>query len=159
MLNEIRAINCSLAKDFYKSLCKIIEERRTVYSPLLNFLKNPNKESDFDKDLNSTLIKSELMALILHYAMLLDLDNSISDEKNPTSIAKKLFDVIEECKSPIKSINRVAYLDTQLSKEIHLFISGGSRGEYSQAAYSYLGTISPTSVDCERCFSMATYDR
>ena len=42
MLNEIRAINCSLAKDLYKSLRKRIEERRTVYSPLQNFLRNPN---------------------------------------------------------------------------------------------------------------------
>ena len=33
-------------KDLYKSLRKRIEERRTVYSALLNFLKNPNKESD-----------------------------------------------------------------------------------------------------------------
>ena len=32
MLNEIRTINSSLAKDLYKSLRKRIEERRTVYS-------------------------------------------------------------------------------------------------------------------------------
>ena len=46
--------------------------------------------------------------------------------------------------------------DTQLSKEIDLFTSG-CRGEHLQAAYSYLGTILPTSVDCERCFSTAQY--
>ena len=57
-----------LKKDLYKSLRKSIEERRTVYSPLLNFLKNPNKESDFDKDLDTTSIKSELKALILRFA-------------------------------------------------------------------------------------------
>ena len=61
MLNEIRAINCSLAKDLYKSLRKRIEER-------LYFLKNPNKESDVDKNLDTTLIKSELKALILRFA-------------------------------------------------------------------------------------------
>ena len=38
----------------------------------------------------------------------LDLDNSTSDQENPTSIAIKLFDPIEECK-----INRVTDLDTQ----------------------------------------------
>ena len=38
-----------------------------------------------------------------------------------------------------------------------LFTPGGGRGEYLQAAYSYLGTILPTSVDCERCFSTAPY--
>ena len=87
MLNEIREINCSLAKDLYKSLRKRIEERSTVYSPLLNFLENPNKESDFDKDLNTTLIKSELKALSLRLVKVpeknsisLDLYNSISDE-------------------------------------------------------------------------------
>ena len=29
---------------------------RPVYSLQLNFLKNPNKETDFDKDLDTTLI-------------------------------------------------------------------------------------------------------
>ena len=86
-----------------------------------------------------------------------DLVNSIPDkEKNPTLIAKKLFDAIEKCKSPIKSINRVTDLDTQLSKAINLF-TGGIRGEYLRAAYSYLGTILPTNVDCERSFSTAAY--
>ena len=62
------AINCSHAKDLYKSLRKRIEERRSVYSSLLNFLKNPNKETDFDKNLDTTLIKSKLKALILRFA-------------------------------------------------------------------------------------------
>ena len=51
-----------LAKDFYKSLRKRPAVRRTMYSPLLNFLKNPNKEPDFDKDLDTILIKAELEA-------------------------------------------------------------------------------------------------
>ena len=38
-----------------------------MYSPLLNFLKNPNKESDFDEDLNMTLTKSKLKALIRRF--------------------------------------------------------------------------------------------
>ena len=101
--------------------------------------------------MGTTLIKSELKALILRFEKAPEkkfyitrrLDNSISDKKNPTSIAKKLFDAIEECKSLKKSINRV----TQLSKKKNRF-----RGEHLQAAYSYLGTILPTSVDWERCF-------
>ena len=64
----------------------------------------------------------------------LNFDNSIADEKNPTSIAKKFFDAIEECKSPIKSINRFTDLYIQLYKEIDLFTSGGGRGEYLQVA-------------------------
>ena len=67
IINEIRAINCSLGKDLCKSLRKTLE-RRTVYKPLLNFIKNPNKESDFDKDLDMTSMKSELKALILRFA-------------------------------------------------------------------------------------------
>ena len=59
-MNETRAISCSLAEVLYKSLCKRREEGKTVYSSLLNFLKNPTKECDFDKDLNTTLIISEL---------------------------------------------------------------------------------------------------
>ena len=60
----------------------------------------------------------------------ISLDNSISDEDNVTSIAKKLFDALEECKSPIKSIKRITDLDTQLTKGIYFFTSGGGRGEY-----------------------------
>ena len=39
-----------------------------MYSSVLNFLKNPNKESDFDKDLDTNLIKSALKALIMRIA-------------------------------------------------------------------------------------------
>ena len=39
-----------------------------MYSSLLNFLKNLHKESAFDKDLDTTLIKSGLKALILRFA-------------------------------------------------------------------------------------------
>ena len=58
---------------------------------------------------------------------------------------------------PIKLINRITNLDTQLPKEIDLFASGGGRGEYLQAGYSCFGSILATSVDCERCFSTASY--
>ena len=63
--NKIRAINCSLPKGLCKSLSKSTEERRTAYSSLLNFFKNPNKESNFSKNLETTLTKFELKALIL----------------------------------------------------------------------------------------------
>ena len=56
-----------LLKIYKKSLRKRTDERKTVYSPLLNFLKNPNKEPDFDKDLDTILKKSELKALILRF--------------------------------------------------------------------------------------------
>ena len=42
-------------------------------------------------------------------------------------------------------------LYTQLAKKKKdLFTSVGNRGEYLQAAYSFLGTILPTNVDCGR---------
>lgn len=170
MLKEISAIKCGFGKDLYRSLRKRIEERRTAYSTLSNFLKNPNKKSDFDNNLDMILIKSELKVLILRFTKIpdtnnsmisLEIDDSVSDEKleeAPISIVQKLNDAIEECKSPIKSVNKADDdLETQLSKEIDLFVSGGVRGKYLQAAYSYLETILPTSVDCERCFSTATY--
>ena len=74
----------------------------------------------------------------------LDLNNIISNEKKPTLISKKLFNDIEECKNPIKSINKITDLYIQLSKEIDLFTPGGQN---LQAAYSYLGTILQASVD------------
>ena len=90
----------------------------------------------------TTLIKSVLKALILclekgpeKNSILLDLNKSISDKEKSTSIAKKLFDAIEECQSPIKSINRVTDLNTQLSKEIYLFTSECGRGKYLEAAH------------------------
>ena len=121
MLNEIRAISYSL---------KRIEEKKTVYSPLLNFHKTPNKESDFDKDLDTILIKSKLKALILRFA------------KGPE---KSLY----YSTSIIASQMRRTLLQNQLiwllililnypKKYIFFFRSGGGRAEYLQAAYSYL---------------------
>ena len=59
--------------------------------------------------MDTTLIKPELKTLNLRLVrgsgenfISIALDNSISDEENPASIAKRLFDAIEECKSPIK---------------------------------------------------------
>ena len=75
MLNEIRAINCGLAKDLYKLLRKRIEERRTVYSLLLNFFKN--------LDINLIRIKDLRFAKGPEKK---NLDNSISDEENPKVI-------------------------------------------------------------------------
>ena len=78
-----------------------------MYLALLNFLINSNKEFDIDKDLDMILIKSKLKVL-KENSISLYLDNSISNEKNPTFITKKLF---------AKSINRVTDLYTQLSKK------------------------------------------
>ena len=44
-----------------------------------------------------------------------------------------------------------------VSQEIDLFVSGDSRGTHLQMIYDYLQTVSPTSVDSERCFSSAGY--
>ena len=81
--------------------------------------------------MDTTLIKSLLKALIQRFTkgpekkkiiyVSLQFSNSISGEENPTSIAKKFFDAIKECK-------RVTDLDTQLSKEIDLFTFGSGRG-------------------------------
>ena len=88
-------------------------KKNCVFASTKFFLKIPYK------DVDTTLIKSKLEAFILPFvkgreknSISLDLDNSVLDEKKPTSIAKKLFDAIEECKSPIKSINRLTNLDT-----------------------------------------------
>ena len=64
-----------------------------------------------------------------------------------------ILPAIEVWKKPIKLINKVTDLGTQLSKEFDLFISGDDSGEYLQGGYSYLGTIVPTSGDCKRSFS------
>ena len=125
-----------------------------MYSPLLKFFNNLNKESDFDKDLDTILMK----ALILRFSKGPE-KNSISLHRISDHIptAKKLFDDTEGCRSPIKSINKVTDLDTQLSNGINWFQSRGSRGEYLQAAYSYLGTVSKTYVECERYLSTTPY--
>ena len=124
-----------------------------MYSPLLNFLKNPNKESDFDKDLDIILLKIWIKGINPAFCKMSweKFYITLSHEENPTSIAKKLLDAIEECKIPIKSINRVTDLNTQLSKEIDLFTSEGGRDEYLQAAYSYLDYKIRSDDDDVRC--------
>ena len=118
---------------------------KTIHS-LLCFLLASRSETNFDKYLDMTLIKSELRILILCFAKgpKKYLDNSIT-------FVEMLSNVIEECKSPIKSINDI----TDLLNSI--FISGAIRSKYLQAAYSYLGTILRKTVDCQKCFSTAAF--
>lgn len=162
MIKEILTTNCELSKDLYNSLSNRIQERRTMYSTLSNFLKNPNKISDFDNKLDMVLLKKEIKLLIsrftksavLNNSMIShEIDDSISDEDledHDVSIVKKLN------KSPVKSLkSEVNDIDTQLTKEINLFQSEAIRGKYLQDAYNYLETILPTSVNCERFFSTA----
>ena len=47
-----------------------------MYSPLPNYLKNPNKESDYDKDFDMTLLKSIHTYIIGHYTTLQSLRHS-----------------------------------------------------------------------------------
>lgn len=42
-----------------------------------------------------------------------------------------------------------------IKSELALFSSSGKRGTFLQAAYSYLMTVPPTSVEAERAFSAA----
>ena len=102
MLNEIRAINCSVAKDFYKLLSKRIDACITVYSTLLNFFKNPNKESDFDEDVDTILIKFELKVFILHFAKSLEKKFCI-DSVLSTSIIASLFSLLKCYLMPSKN--------------------------------------------------------
>lgn len=168
MLNEIKEINCDLSRDLYKALLKRIQERRTISSTVLNFLKNPDIKSDFDKHLDITSIKFEIKQLILRLLKknnptdetqdVVDLSlNEESQNQINNSIAQKLEDAIAKCKSPQKCITKKENIDDQLSKEIDIFISGGMRGKYLQECYKYLKTVLPTSVECERCFSTASY--
>ena len=57
-----------VTRDFLKFVPQFLGVFGIVYSPLQNILKNPNKGVDFNKDLNTSLIKSELKALILRFA-------------------------------------------------------------------------------------------
>lgn len=48
-------------------------------------------------------------------------------------------------------------LDLILKREMTLFECGGNRGKYLEAAYTYVKSIPPTSVEAERAFSSAGY--
>lgn len=160
MLKELSSIKCPLSEELYKSLRKRIQERRTIYSTVINFLKNPSLKSEFDEDVSFHRIKKEIIDLVSRFKETNILDDSSGDEspnedKN-LSIEKKLKDAIGKCISPKKS-DVVTGLEYNVPREIEIFKNGGVRGPHIQAAYNYLLTIPPTSVDCERCFSSAAY--
>lgn len=169
MTNELTSMGCTLSDELNESLQKRIKERRTIYSTLLNFLKNPNLKSKMDEDFEMFLIKNEITNLMsrfktntTHNLSVEEISVSDSDEdiviEETITIEKKLNDAIKNVKSPIKSINTVTDdIKSSIDSEIKLFVSGGIRGTYLQAAYNHLLTILPTSVDCERCFSSASY--
>lgn len=96
MLKEILTINCALSTCLYRSLRKRIDERRNVYSTLLNFLKNPNNKSEFDNNLDMVVIKTELKQLILRCSKNSNSNNStMMNLKRP--IVRKLNEAIEKC--------------------------------------------------------------
>lgn len=53
-----------LSTDLYKYLRKRIQERRTVFSTILNFLKNPSNKSALGSSLDMIQIKAEIKLLI-----------------------------------------------------------------------------------------------
>lgn len=160
MLKELSSMNCNLSKEIHKSLSKRIQERRTVYSTLLNFLTNPSMMSEFDKTRNMYVIKMEIISLVTRLKKNANLgdasDIEFSDEDLNVSIEKKLNEAINKCTSPKKSADP-SDVEYHLSKEIEMFTTGGVRGRNLQTAYKYLLTIPPTSVECERCFSSSSY--
>ncbi|KAI8130534.1 hypothetical protein CVS40_0250 [Lucilia cuprina] len=141
MLNEISKIDCKLSDELIKSLLKRIKERRTIYSTLLNFLKNPKLNSEFDNSTDLFVIKNELKKLIGNFrtdeqsnnSSTNDSDSDLSfmDEANEDpniSIVKKLNSALEKCKSPTKNPNVLNDIDSNIEKEVDLFVSGGDRG-------------------------------
>ncbi|XP_037823818.1 uncharacterized protein LOC119612145 [Lucilia sericata] len=170
MLKEISAMKCDMGDDLCISLRKRIDERRSVYSTILNFLQNPNINSIFDQNVDITKIKYEIKKLNLR----LNQDENSSDstagneiniasdeelEDDNVSIAQKLQNAIDQCKSPIRHIRNTDEdeFNSKLNNEIQMFVSEGIRGTILNITYKYLQTILPTSVECERCFSTAAY--
>ncbi|KAI8125127.1 hypothetical protein CVS40_4618 [Lucilia cuprina] len=170
MLKELSAMKCDMGDDLYISLRKRIVERRSVYSTILNFLQNPNINSIFDQNVDITEIKYEMKKLNLR----LNHDENSSDstagnkiniasdeelEDDNVSIAQKLQNAIDQCKSPIRHIRNTDEdeFNSKLNNEIEMFVSEGIRGTILNMTYKYLQTILPTSVECERCFSTAAY--
>ena len=104
---------------------------------------------------------SGFSGLLIHpekNSITLDLDNSISVKESPIPLLESSLVPLKNAKALQNQLMEwVTDLDTQLSKDKDLFTSGGGRVECLQAAFSYLGTVLSTSVDCERCFSTAPY--
>lgn len=60
MLSEISAMNCKLSNELKVALRFRINERSTINSTLLNFLKNPNLKAGMDNDVDLGNIRSQL---------------------------------------------------------------------------------------------------
>lgn len=120
MINEILKNDCKLSHNLINSLKNRIKERRTLYSTLLNFLKNPKLKSEFDNNFDMFVLKHELKELINKFiktnnlcnTTIMDSDSDLSITKEPsddpnTSIMTKLNKAIDMCRSPNK-INKAS---------------------------------------------------
>ncbi|KNC25668.1 hypothetical protein FF38_06720 [Lucilia cuprina] len=143
MLKELSAMKCDMGDDLYISLRKRIVERRSVYSTILNFLQNPNINSIFDQNVDITEIKYEMKKLNLR----LNHDENSSDstagnkiniasdeelEDDNVSIAQKLQNAIDQCKSPIRHIRNTDEdeFNSKLNNEIEMFVSEAMNNIY-----------------------------
>lgn len=136
---------------------RITERRNVTMLSLIKYLKSPDS---LDSDLPKKTLKSyaqELYSRLFQQSGSEITSFSSEDEVIGTqvdsSFENKLKTAIENAKAPPKTFN--GYQKNFLQKELALFEFSKSRTKNLDDLYNSVLTIKPTSVECERVFSIA----
>lgn len=181
MLDELSAQSSTLSRELKYELILRVQERRTSYSNVIQFLHNPLEFRNIHLEDNYNLFKLNKPEITKMTVSLIERLNVINDsewnnesnessddaasevlEPTPLSMKDRLQLAIKQ-KNELKlnEITRApitkntATLTKLVKKEIAVLEEEKSRGKYLTLAFNYLSSIKPTSVESERAFSSA----
>ncbi|XP_050339106.1 uncharacterized protein LOC126765534 [Bactrocera neohumeralis] len=156
MLDEVKNVDLSIAFNLFESIKKRVSERRTIYTNILKLLITGNFVSTTNEP-NLEEMTNTIVEIVKKYntndVENRDIDLKIIENEKEKTLKQRLQETVKE--------SRVLKRDVSLSveeavpKEINLLLGGGGLGSNLEVACNFLKTIPPTSVECERCFSVS----
>jgi len=177
MLDELSTQNTSLSRELKCELLSRIQERRTSYSDVMQFLHNPLEFKNIHQKDTYNLFKFDKSEIIRIIVSLIERLNIINPGSEEDGVSEEVTTVIESRSLSMKerlqlAINkqklptlheapnelapgRTSNLSKVIKKEIAVLETDLRLGKYLTVAFNYISTIKPTSVESERAFSNA----
>lgn len=162
LLGQLSEMDTSLSKTFEEAIRKrIMERRQSFLSQLMQYLSNPKNsleprgDSMFSVSSRTTLAKTAKNVLEKlfkngDYDSQNENEDNVNDESE--TLEEKLKNSIKKMTSPEPCTSKGLSF---ITKEMAVFEATCDMSKNLKKVYHALSTIPPTSVESERCFSLA----
>lgn len=185
MIKKLEDDKSALASELALCLRRRISQRRTNLTALLIYLQNPcNYCASYDDETfclpAKNVLRKQIIDLVTRMKFsIINLSEAESNDEeglvpvqgtnNSEEISPSNSDLTLQqeleltissaciCNAICPSPSRANSLESIIKKELTLYESGGSMGQYLTFTYKALKGIPPTSVEAERAFSAAGY--